>query len=87
MSITRISIEDMPKPKHGPGAPALPEWDAVRALEVGQAAKLTCHWAHAAGPRGKNCTGTASAHRIARVVGIKVRATCQDGFLYVGRLA
>lgn len=81
VEIKKISMSDMPIIKRGRRGQA--EYNAVRALEEGEAISFPCRWKHRT-----NCSGVANIKVIAqnsqhpRKI---ISAICIDGIVKVGR--
>lgn len=69
-------------PERSPTTTTLsPEMASVKALGPGEAICFPCRWEH----RGYLCNGTALAYQTAHRHGFKIRSTCRDKVVYVGR--
>ena len=75
-----IKIDPSEIPVSGPKT--RPEFDAVRALEVGEAIKFPCTWKHG---KSGNCYGVLGIRSaMGKAKPVKVR--CNDGWVYVHRI-
>ena len=77
-----IKIDPSEIPIGGPKT--RPEFDAVRALEVGEAIKFPCTWKHSI--TTDQCSGTVTLWQIARGFKRKIYTVCSDKWLYVHRI-
>lgn len=83
VEIKKISMSDIPIIKRGPRGQT--EYNAVRALEEGEAISFPCRWKH--GDRS-NCSGVANIKAIAQNSQHPqkiISAICIDGIVKVGR--
>lgn len=83
MTIEKIRFEDMPDQPLGRST--IPEFDAVRALNPGDAVKFACTWKHY--DSNRTCGGATGAYTAAKKAGFVVKSYCRDGVVYVGRPA
>ena len=89
-NVIKIEWDDYPAPKPRPrGLTARPEFEAVRALKVGEAIKFPCTWKHSI-RWGKYdiCNGRAGAMGADRKDAPykKFQTACIDKVIYVRRL-
>jgi hypothetical protein len=87
VDIQRIEWEEFPKPRQR-GKPARPEFDAVRALKIGEAIKFPCTWNHFVKVgRTEVCFGKSRAQQSMRIKYPKryIEALCVDRVIYVRR--
>ena len=79
VDIIKIDPSEMPNAGHK----TRPEFDAVRALEVGEAIKFPCTWKH--GNRGQCSSLITIKSTMGKAKPVTVR--CKDGWVYVHRLS
>ena len=87
--ITKIEWDDYPEKEPRPrGLTARPEFNAVRALKIGEAIKFPCTWKHYL-RFGKYdiCTGKSGTHLATRHAYPEryIEAVCVDKVIYVRR--
>ena len=86
MAIERIDPSTIPwRPRSGRRSG--PETKAVLALAVGEALKYPCRWKHTHYKGNHYCGGGHVIHAGVKRYGISIRTTCQNGVLYVMRVA
>ena len=60
-----------------------PEYDAVRALEVGEAIKFPCTWKHG---KSGNCSGVVGIRATMPPPVKEFKFKCKDGWVYAHRI-
>jgi len=88
--ITKIEWDDYPeqKPRKYNGPPKRPEFNAIRALAIGEAIKFPCTWSHTFSPSGVlRCSGKSGAQVATRndYPERYIEAVCTDKMVYVRR--
>ena len=87
-NVIKIEWDDYPAMKLRRGQKAKPEYDAVRALKIGEASKFPCTWNHSV-RFGKYdiCSGKQGAFTAIRNQSAEkyIEAVCTDKMIYVRR--
>ena len=89
VDIQRIEWEEFPARKHRVRAGVRPEFEAVRALKIGEAIKFPCTWNHSIRwGKYEICAGKAGAQIATRNDNPEryIEATCIDKVVYVRRI-
>ena len=82
ITVTKIPVSDMPEKKHGRYR-RYPDYEAVKALGVGEAIKFPCRWLHTQSRKRGQCHGVLYIYKIVKKRGVRVDTVCKDAWVYV----